>query len=505
VAEARHVSIPAGFKVTLSGAITVPEGTVLEGPGVLHLTSRSAGLRLGNRCVVRNLTITSSKNFSHGKAISVTSPKIGGRRKADCRISRCRFEKMWGTGIYAREVSHLTVEGNYWENHSNKSKFYNAMVFAAVERSRIVGNTILHANQGVLFHGGRHNVIRGNYIENCMQGISCHTSGSHPRHWPYTLFTHNVISGNVLNRIREEGIAYDNSMGKTPAKDAAQNQVRAVAGVKAVRSLSGNRIRVLLKEPANPGKKYGNNWAEGYYVGILTGKTAGMLLEVIASGVEEGTGYLELPRISQKLPERIGMGDRLWIGAGCFYNTISGNTLDVAGMVSGKGNATCIGLWGAAWNNQIQGNICTTRQYGITLGCVALGKADSPQGPSVGNSIIGNTIAGSWRKSSTVFEPRSVAAIGFVFIGDGPLLEGRMFLGNRIVLNTISWAGKRSLRFGHDWGTQVASNRLSDEDAAIYLEGSRNMILQNNRTAIGNLVTKVHESGKCTWKSRQSP
>ena len=499
VAAHRHVRIPAGFAVTISGGVPVPPGTLIEGPGTIHLTARDAGLRLGERCTVRDVTFTCALEFAHGSAIMIGHPTPGTVRKMDCRVSCCRFERMRGHALFASEVSHIVFEDNYWENHSPNSLFFNPTHLQAVNHSMVRGNTLLNGNQAVLFRGGSYNTITGNYIENALQAITCHTVGSHPQHWPFTLFAHNVIANNVIRRHREEGIAYDNSMGETPAVNAAQNQVRAVATVKTSTATNENRFRITLNAPANPGKAYAPNWADHYYVGFLTGSAAGMLLEVVASGVD-GDGFIDLPRLSADLPGRIKPGDRVWVAAGCFYNTVSGNVVDNTGEVSGGGNATCIGLWGAAWHNQITGNTCTTRQYGITLGCVGLGPPESPQGPSVGNSITSNTIAGSWRSATTKFEDRSVGAIAYCWIGEGPLLGGRMFLGNSITHNTISWAGKNAFRLGRDRGSYVAFNRVSDDEAVISLDHTSEAAFEGNRTMSGALVQKAQSAGPCTYR-----
>ena len=499
VAENRHVLIPAGFTVTISGTVPVPADTVIEGPGTIHLTARGATFSVAERCVLSGLRFTCTQGFAHGNAVTAETAAQGTVRKMDCRIAACRFERMHGGALAASEVSHLAFEDNYWENHSPNSLYYNPTLLRAVSDSRITGNTILHGNQGILFRGGRYNTVTGNHLENCLQGITCHTSGGHPEHWPYTLFAHNVIANNVIRRLREEGIAYDCSMGETPAVNAAQNQVRAVVTVKAAAAGDANRFRVTLNEAANPGKAYAKGWADHYYAGVLTGDAAGMLLEIIESG-EDGGGWLDLPRLSAELPGRLKAGDRLWIAAGCFYNTLTGNVVDNAGMVSGTGNATCIGLWGSAWHNQIAGNVCTTRQYGITLGCVGLARPESPQGPCAGNIISGNTVAGSWRSPATKGEETGAGAIAFVCIGDGPLLGGRLFLGNQIVSNALSWAGRNPVRLTRDHGSYVGHNRISDAGAAITMEHTTGAVLEGNRTMAGTPVTEVRTTGSCTYR-----
>jgi len=524
----RQVVIPGGTTVILSGAVHVPADTTIQGPGTIHLTSRSAGLVLAERCTVSDVRFTCTPQFAHGSAITAATTQPGTLkvRRMDCRITGCQFEKMRGQALYANEVSHVTFESNRWENHSDSALFYDAVLLAAVQDCLIRGNTILHPNQGILFHGGTHNVVTDNYVENCLQGITCHTQAGHPNHWPFTLFTHNTISNNVVRRFREEGICYDNSMGETPAAKAAQNQVRCVATVRSVAGAAGGaaggqpadagRVRVLLNDPPNPNKAYGPGWADGYYVGVLTGPAAGTLLEVIASGADGDAGWIELPRHSDELASRLGKGDAgsagstgstgstgsrgsLWIAAGCFLNTISANTLDNGGMVSGTGNATAIGLWGAAWGNRIIGNTCSTRQYGITLGCVGLARPDSPQGPCAGNDISHNAVVATWANDRPRLEGKS-AGIGFVYIGDGPgsLLAGRLFLANSITHNTISWTGPRAISLAHDTGTSVLFNRISDTQSAIALDHTTGAIIQGNRAADGGLITRTDQVGPCT-------
>ena len=504
VVEHRHVCVPAGLTVTLSGGVPVPADTLIEGPGTIHLTTRDAGLELSERCVVRDLRFTCAPAFAHGSAISMATAERGTVRKMDCRVTRCRFERMRGHALYASEVLHIAFEDNYWENHSPDSLFYNPTHLAAVSHSLIRGNTILNGNQAILFRGGTYNTITGNYIENALQGITCHTTGEHPQHWPFTLFARNVIANNVIKRHREEGITYDNSMGETPAKNAAQNQVRAVATVNSVGVADANRFRLTLAEPANPGKAYTRGWADHYSVGFLTGNAAGTLLEVIESGADGGA-TLDLPRLSADLHKRIRPGDRVWIAAGCFHNTITGNVVDNTGVVSGTGNATCIGLWGAAWQNQITGNVCITRQYGITIGAVGLDRPESPQGPCAGNSISQNTIAGSWASATTKFEDRSVGAVAYCWIGDGPLLGGRMFLGTSITHNTISWAGRHAFRLGRDTGSYVAFNRASDEQAVIQLDRTTDAVFEGNRTMSGAPILRAQAAGPCTYRFLGAP
>lgn len=498
----RQVVIPAAATVTLADAVEVPADTTIAGPGTIHLANQSAGLVLAERCAVCDVHFTCAPQFAHGSAISMASARRGIVRRMDCRIVGCQFDKMFGSALRADEVAHVSFESNRWENHSDSSAYYDGVCLEAVQNCLIRGNTILHPNQGILFHGGTHNVISDNYVENCLQGITCHTRAGHPQHWPFTLFTHNTISNNVIRRFREEGIAYDNSMGETPALNAAQNQVRCVATVAnvAADARDASRVRVMLNEPPNPNQAYAPGWANGYYVGVLTGDAAGAMLQVIASGVDRDTGWIDLPRTSDKLPERLGKRDtgaRLWIAAGCFLNTISANTLDNEGMVSGTGNATAIGLWGSAWDNRIIGNTCSTRQFGITLGCVGLARPDSPQGPSCGNDISHNAIAATWANDQPRPEDKS-AGIGFTYIGDGPLLAGRMFLANSITHNTISWPGVRPISLAHDTGTVVMFNRFTDAQAAIALDHTTNAILQGNRAADGSLITDTNPTGPCT-------
>ena len=186
----------------------------------------------------------------------------------------------------------------------------------------------------------------------------------------------------------------------------------------------------------------------------------------------------------------------MWIPAGCFDNTR---------VISGGGNATCIGLWGAAWYNRIMGNVCTTRQYGITVGCVSLGRPASPHGPSFANTINNNTIAATWRTRTTPFEDKSVGAIGFCSIGDGVLLEGRLFLGNTITHNTISWTGKWPIRLRRDHGTYVAFNRVSDEHATFYLDHTTAALFKENRTMAGALIGRTKTNGPCTFRFLDAP
>ncbi len=494
----RQVTVPGGFTVTISGFVEVPADTTVEGPGTIHITARYAGLRLAERCTVRDLRFTCSQAFGHGHAVIAATTQPGALRRMDARIAGCRFEKMHGSAVLADEVSHVTLESCRWENHSDSSKFYNGAWFRAVRQCIIRGNTILSPNQGILFHGGTHNIVANNYVENALQAITCHTQSGHPKHWPYTLFAHNTITGNVVRKFREEGICYDNSMGETPAVKAAQNQVRAAATIKSVENIGDSRVRVVVTEQANPGKAYGPGWADGYYAGVITGDASGTLLHVLASGGDASAGWIELPRTTASLSERLAKGDCIWLAAGCFMNTISSNSLDNDGMVSGTGNATAIGLWGAAWGNQITGNTCTSRQYGITIGCVALGKPDSPQGPSVGNTISLNTITASWATDRPRTEQKSSAGIGLVYIGDGPLLAGRLFLGNTIANNTINWTGPRPIKLARDTGTVVSCNRISDAKAAISLEHSSDVVIDGNRSMTGEPITKTEQVGTCT-------
>jgi parallel beta-helix repeat protein len=508
VTERRLVTIPGGLTVTISGTIPLPPDTTIEGPGTIHLAFQAARLVLAERCLVRDVRFTCSPQFAHGNAIRAATTQPGTVRRMDCRIVGCTFAKMHGYALEAEEVSHVSFESNRWENHSDSSLYYNAVGLRAVQNCMIRGNTILHPNQGIVFHGGTHNIISDNYVENCLQGITCHTQAGHPAHWPFTLFTHNTIHGNVVRRFREEGICYDNSMGETPAVKAAQNQVRCVATVALVAASAG-RVRVTLAEPANPNKSYRPGWSDNYYAGILTGDASATLLQVVDSGVEGGAGWIELPRTSTELHERLAKGDRLWLGAGCFLNTISANTLDNEGMVSGTGNATAIGLWGAAWNNRIIGNACSTRQYGITIGCVGLARPESPQGPCGGNQISQNAITATWANDNLKPRPEDKSAgIGFVYIGDGPLLGGRLFLANDISHNTISWAGPRPISLARDTGTTVAFNRITDARAAIHMDHTTGAVLDGNRTTSGVLITKTEQTGPCTlqvlpWENKE--
>ncbi|MDD4891035.1 MAG: right-handed parallel beta-helix repeat-containing protein [Phycisphaerae bacterium] len=497
VADHREVALPGGFTVTISGFIPVPPDTTIAGPGTIHITARYAGLTLAERCTVRDVRFTCSPGFGHGGCVIAATTQPGVVRRMDARITGCRFEKLHGAALIANEVSHVVFESNQWENHSPTEKFYDAVAMNAVTLSQIRGNTILHPNQGILFHGGRHNVIANNYVENCLQGITCHTQAGHPAHWPHTLFAHNTITGNVIRRFREEGICYDNSMGETPAVKAAQNQVRCVATARAVEPCEG-RLRLTFDEPANPGKAYAAGWADHYFVGVLTGRATATLVEVIASGVDGDAGWVEIARASTTQPPAVAKGDRVWIAAGCFFNTITGNTLDNAGMVSGMGNATAIGLWGAGWCNQIANNTITTRQYGITIGCVGLARPDSPQGPCAGNDISHNTISLSWPNDKPRPDDKSSAGIGCNRIGDGELLGGRLFLGNSITHNTLSWPAPRPISLIRDLGTLVAFNRFSDADAAIWLDNSTDVIIEGNRTAAGVPVSRTEQTGKCS-------
>ncbi|MCG3178578.1 MAG: hypothetical protein BIFFINMI_00906 [Phycisphaerae bacterium] len=499
VTDHRHVRIPAGVTLTLSGGVAMPADTTLEGPGTIRLSTRSAGLSPAERCTLRDLRFVCDAAFAHGSAIRVASDEPGKPRPMDLRIVGCRFEAMRGHALEASDVTHIRFSDNYWANHSDSKLFYNATLLRGVGYSRFDGNTLLHPNQGLLFRGGWHNRITNNYVENCLQGISCYTTGDHAGHWQGTLFAHNVIANNQIARLREEGICYDNSMGRTPAGDAAQNPTRAVAALAGV-AADDNCLRVTLADAANPGHPYADGWADHYYVGLLTGKAAGMLLEVVGSGVADGRAWIDLPRTSVELPDRLAAGDRIWIAAGCFYNVISDNVVDNAGMVSGGGNATCIGLWGAAWHNRITGNVCTTRQYGITIGCVGLDAPDSPQGPCAGNDISGNSIAATWPSRATRVEPDHVGGIAFVYIGDGKLLAGRLFQANRITHNTLSWAGRRPIALARDFGSYVAFNRITDSGAAIWMDHTSGAVLESNRTAAGDLVTATRREGDCTFR-----
>lgn len=500
VREHRHVVIPGGMKITISGPVAVPEDTTIQGPGSIRLIGRGAGLTLGRGCVVRDVRFVSEPQFAHGSAIRMATENRGRVRRMDVRVVGCTFARMHGQALLADEVSHVTFESNRWENHSDSSLFYNAVVLRAVQNCIIRGNTILHPNQGILFHGGTHNIVSGNYIENCLQGITCHTQAGHPEHWPYTLFAHNTITGNVVRRFREEGITYDNSMGETPAVKAAQNQIRAVATVGSVSAPpDGGRIRIVLAESANPDKAYSPGWADRYYVAILDGQASASLLEVIASGGDGQAGWIDLPRVGPDLHARLAKGDRLWIGAGCFMNTISGNSLANENMISGTGNATAIGLWGASWNNVITGNICSSRQYGITIGCVGLARPESPQGPSGGNQVSHNTIVATWSSEKPRPQDNS-AGIGFVYIGDGPLLGGRLFLANSIAHNTISWPGARPISLARDTGTAVEFNRIAGGGVAIYMDHTTGAVLNGNRGPAGTLIRDVRQVGPSTFQ-----
>ncbi|MCX8108936.1 MAG: hypothetical protein N3G20_09035, partial [Verrucomicrobiae bacterium] len=78
------------------------------------------------------------------------------------------------------------------------------------------------------------------------------------------------------------------------------------------------------------------------------------------------------------------------------------------------------------------------------------------------------------------------------------LLGGGLFRANSITHNTISWTGARPISLRRDVATRVAFNCITDAAAAIWLDHSTDAIIEGNRTAGAELITRVEQTGLCS-------
>lgn len=326
---AKCVQLPAGT-IKLSTRVDVPSGVTLQGVGDATIVT-GAGLNLFSDATVQDLALlydgTQTRAITRDTASATTRVTVTG----------CLFRGAWADGIYvdrgptSSSAARWLIAGNRFQEYTN------AAIFCIRANDFIItGNDCegTSTSRSILFYGGRRNRIADNRINSGVTGIlflfQRSTAG-----YPGT-FIGNVISGNTVAGVSEEGISFD--IRGNVAADIAVIDRDTVAST----STSGANLRVTL---TNAGWTGTNTWL-GHYLCFMSGALKGRAAEITAQA-----GTLFTIDVSSEEHGVIAGSDTVVLGLPALRNVITGNAVNATSSTT-----TGIVLWGLAYGNAIVGN-----------------------------------------------------------------------------------------------------------------------------------------------------
>lgn len=381
LASGRGVYLPTGFYICRQN-LTLAAESALRGEHGSAFLMITGSVRLSRRCTVDGITFVAP-----GTSNSTAITNVNATAENDVKIRNNRFEG-WAINVNVdRTADNTQTEG--WTISDNVSLngtvagFYIVRLFKSlITRNKMVSAATSY--QHILFTAGSRNRVTENELDFGKTGIT----------WVYrrdlngafgTSFR-NVISGNTIVNISEEGISFDVN-GSTAATVAVVD--RGTVASKA--NPSGAIYNVVVS---------GGTWATetrdytGYYACFLSGALKGQPVKI--TGHLGATLTLALAASQYAI---LTAADQFTVGMPFIGNVISGNTVDT----SARGVARGLHLYGLCYQNTVVGN--TVIGTGAAKGGLQVDSitglaqpanlsASSGLAPSEGNTVVGNTVNG---------------------------------------------------------------------------------------------------------------
>jgi hypothetical protein len=211
----------------------------------------------------------------------------------------------------------------------------------------VTDNTIDGADYAIHFFGGSKNTVCSNVVRSCRVGIVFQSARDNSD-LVRSRIHGNLILGNVVRDITEEGISLDSS---NSARSWPEHPVVQIVTYNTSMT-QGNNMKVLVQDTGQS-----PDWATNYFMVFLTGASRGHAGEIVASGSD----WLSVRRSEGDFWTEAADGDKMLITLGHFRNIIANNSVSTCG--------TChIVLWGSAWFNIISGNTIEVVYNGFRQG-----------------------------------------------------------------------------------------------------------------------------------------
>lgn len=427
----KDVFVPSGVSWFLDNdgdpmAFTA-DGQRMYGDGNISVSGSGGIFNPHSYNAIEGLKFYADANFS-GRIFSFNPDQV------EIRIAHNRFfyhTDSPGTTIYMTQAaSRCVIEGN---TQSGGNYFIYSV---GGYRNSVIGNTIhgkAGATRGILFNGGYENTVVGNVVRNAITGIawlSFRQIGSG------NMMKGNVVVGNSVSDISEEGISFDcngNSDSQLPEHGTKPLLVVTTATNSATQTT------------INYSGGVSDNWANGYQMVVLNGAAAGF-----TAPIEDSTSTsIIISRGGGNIQAILAAGDDILITTGAIQNVIAGNSVMRAG--------TGIMLWGSSWFNRVEGN----QLVDVMTGVIATSVVGVMNCWSGYNSIEGNTIS--------IYKAASAE-------GDS---------GNAIDVYTQEYATPDAAVTIHNPGYRISRNKVSNK--GIVLIDLYNARAYDNDVAVGVL------------------
>jgi len=353
LANANEIFLPNG-NYRLDGTVTVPDGRLIYGESdestFIKVRNKTAFIA-GNENIIRDLRFIKDGNLSCGAGVVRVLGKSG------VTVSNCFFDIGWkdGTGILARDAEQLNV--------LDCSGFETMSLLRAygLADSTISGN-VVYGWRSLLIHGMKGCKIINNTCggyDDSRPGITgiCILSQMADNTPEENSVVNNIVSNNIVQNVSEEGISLDccgNSVAQRsqhPDKPLVHFCLKQTSSKITVDEYNGN-----WKKSGWPAE-----WADDYYLVVLTGSEKGNYAKISDSGggASLSRGWIEFDAECPWI-DNLSTNDMLLVTTGFFRNTIANNQIFNTGR-------TGITLHGACWNNIICDNL--VEKSGNGKGC----------------------------------------------------------------------------------------------------------------------------------------
>jgi hypothetical protein len=282
---------------------------------------------------------------------------------SNCTISGMHFTN--GSNQIAINGSHNTISGctfgpNTWSAVLIYNGQYNTITGCTFNTNREQG-----ANIQVL--GGSYNQITNNHTYGGVTLCTFLYSRSANGGGPDAIIHDNVVSGNTFTGNGEEGVSFDclgNNSGDTGAFE-----------YDAIASVSGSNVTLSTHTWPN---------YDGFYMAFTDGPLQGQLRQISS---HSGSTFT-----LASAPTGAVSGNHVVICAPYLHNTVSNNTIVNTGYC-------CVELYGLAFNNIIQNNICSggpiiVRSVDSISSANGNVTATAGRAPNGYNLVAGNQISG---------------------------------------------------------------------------------------------------------------
>ena len=354
LAASDEIYLPSGT-YRLDGTVTIPAGKKIRGPSLYTTTIKvrnGTAFRPGNNTVIKGLTFLKDGSVTCADGVI----RISG--SSDVKVSYCRFDIVWleGRGVVALAGTTRLEVSNCLSAQDRMMGLVRAW---GLVDSKIINNTV-YGWRPILIHGMQNCEISGNTLggkddENpAITGICC-TSKMTDNTPAENCVVSNLISGNTIQHISEEGISLD-CVGATEGR--TQHPTKPI--VHFYEKQSSTRITVDEVDGNWSSSGWPVDWANGgYYLVVLTGDEMGRYTRITDSGGGTIRGWIDVESGGAWI-DNLSTNDIFQITTGFFDNTIKENIV----LNTGR---TGITLHGACWNNVISSN--QVEKSGSGAGC----------------------------------------------------------------------------------------------------------------------------------------